>query len=260
MKIQRDKFLAITALIAGSAAAGQACTSNSPKSDGDEGSGGSGNSGGSGGDGGSSADGGTGGQATTTASGGTGEGGEAGDNGTGGGAGETGDAGAAGDGGTGGEMGEEFCEAPWPSAEVCEALSFAATLCDGDTRSTDGYVMCNSAVVQYNAEVLDAIIDCIEDIGGDPCDEGVHGAAVFACLTDVPDSVDACTTQTAADFCSEIECSALEEGECEALLSRYPDGTVEGDPAVAAVDCFRASETALGVDDPTCADNLRSCL
>jgi hypothetical protein len=263
MKIQLDKFLAITALIAGSAAAGQACSNNSTSSGGKDGTGGAGDTGGSGGDGGSSTSEGTGGGTTTNGTGGNSEGGEAGDNGTTGEAGATGDAGAAGDtgdGGTGGEMGEEFCEATWPAEEACEGLSFAGTLCDGDTRPTDGYVMCNSAASQYNADVLAAIMQCMEDIGGDPCDENVHGFQSFTCQTETPDSVDVCTTQTAADLCSEIECSALEEGECEELLSRYPDGTVEGDPAVLAVDCFRLSEAALGVDHASCADNLRSCL
>jgi len=275
MKFDIDKFMALTALLAGAGLSGSACQTTAVRGGGDAGESGSGAGGeggragqgegsgeagapGTAGDGDGDGDGGNAGGAGGSA----GAGGEATQGGEGGlAAGGRGAGGLAGSEGLGGSGGMEAClgdEASGGSgADSCAESLIDAIDCDGASEELNPAIdTCFVVEPVLRAGILAELISCLEAIS-DPC------AATAG------DAVDACVTASTSRACAR-EASVTA---CETIIGRAGCDTIDLDACSAAVDplseaiLLQASECM----DPSgeffdpffegsCEDRLNSCL
>ena len=245
MRIQVEKFLAVTAMLASAAVMGIGCSSeDTDTNNGVSGGGGGGNKGGTGGKDGSST-GGTAGSST---------GGTAGSS-TGGVAGGGGTAGSTGDSGTclGGDAAAEGAEID------CTTLPYYATVCVDPDAGTEGLPLgvqfCSYMAVNGRTEVNAELLTCLAAITGDAC-AAAHDTAVQSCY----DTVAAQACQHAGfpdgdggtyDPCKDIasSCSAISEAQCNLALNPLNSTYV-----VSVLNCY---------DTPTgapCEDDFATCI
>jgi hypothetical protein len=250
MQIRVERFLAITAMLAGTALAAGGCVTEE-ETDATGGSSGSGGSSASGGSAGS-----TGGSAGST-------GGSAGS--TGGSAGSTGgSAGSAGDAGT--ECLGDTPSDPDAGVEgICSTLPYAGTTCpdagvEGGGIPT-GVSLCDYMAVNGRLGVLEAMVTCLAAISGDAC-TAAHDTGVQACV----DSIfpQACETgplplddggtydlcQDVADSCpaSDAGTGGISKEQCLDSISPF---TPAGQLSIA--ECYN---TVVG----TCEDDFTACV
>lgn len=207
MRMQVERFLAITAVLATGSIMSVGCVSEDDadtKTDAQVNTGGT-SSGGQGGSSGGS----TGGTA------GTATGGTAG----------TATGGAAGGGGTAGAAGACFGDTTVSDAGAegidCTTLSYAATVCgdDAGAEGTEplGVQMCNYISLQGRVGVAEAMFDCLAAISGD------------ACATPHDDAVSACVQSVYGNTCPPADPATAPSNDCAGLNTICP--------AVAEADC-----------------------
>jgi hypothetical protein len=240
MRMQVERFLAITAVLATGSMMSVGCVSEDDtdtKTDAQVNTGGTS----SGGTGGSS--GGTGGSA------GTATGGSAG----------TSTGGAAGGGGTAGAGGACFGDTTVSDAGAeggidCSTLPYAATDCGDDAGvegSPTGVAMCGYIATQGRAGVAEAMLTCLAAIGGDAC-SSVHDDAVSNCVQTVYSNTcapaDPPNAPSAACAALSGSCPAVAEADCKINLD-----PLTTDAGNAILDCYEA----LSGD---CAEDFNLCL
>ena len=216
MRIQVEKFLAATALLASAAVLGFGCSSeNTDTNNRVSGGGAGGAKGGSGGKGGSDASttGGTAGAAGSAAGGtaGTAAGGTAG----------SAQGGAAGGGGTSSCLGDTAVADA--GSEPCAALPYYLTDCSGSFPL--GADLCDYASVNLRPGVFEALLTCLATVTGDAC-SAQHNDAVNKCYADV--STNACQHDPLPsddggtyDPCADVAagCPNLNEATCNVWLN-----------------------------------------
>jgi|SoiMethySBSTD1v2_1073268.scaffolds.fasta_scaffold10735_7 hypothetical protein len=246
MRIDVERFLTITALLAAGATVAAGCGSeeveNNPKNDG-------GISGASG-RGGTSGSAGRGGSAGTAGS--SGRGGTAGDDGSAGtsGTGGTGTGGTAGTGGSSGDAATCLGDDPTDGGDpACETLPYGLATCgDAGNDLPAGLELCGYFKTSARSEVFAALFDCLKTItpdGGDPCTTA-HGDAAqecldqtmpHACTTGTTDLGGDAGTITCADISSDCAASGageqLSEAECHVGLDSF---TQDGRKAI--IQCW----------------------
>jgi hypothetical protein len=243
MRIQLDKFLVATALLASGAVLGSGCTTEDTKTTTDAAVSGGGGSGGSTGGSGGTAGG------TTGGSGGV-AGGAAGSGGTAG--------GAAGSGGTaGGAAGATSClgdgdqDAGFEGID-CTTLSYYADDCtDAGFEAPLGVDMCAWADANLRPDVADSMLSCLAAISvSDNC-SAAHDTAVQACLDNV--FPQACVKPLIDDGdgglydpCTDVSsfCPAVQLTGCQNTLNAVTD-----DSELAILDCWNNSNGSVCQDD-----------
>jgi hypothetical protein len=241
MRIDVERFLTITALLAAGSTIAAGCGSedveNVPKEGGTVGAGGSAGRGGSAGSSGS------GGRGGSSGSGGSaGQGGSSGTSNdasadTGGTAGTSGTGGSSGTGGTAGDAGT--CLGDTTSSDAgdpaCESLPYANATCGDAGDAPIGLSLCRYFVDAGRAGIYEALHECLMDItpdGGDPC-AAAQGDAAQECVNLVlPEACPVDSTPIGDGgtiTCAEIsaDCAAspvgeqLSEAECRAAFDAF---------------------------------------
>jgi hypothetical protein len=254
MKIDLEKFLAITALLA-TASVVDGCTSDNKASSG--GSGGSDSGAGGSGSGGKSG------------SGGSGSGGKTSkDSGAGGGA-TGGHHGGGTDSGTdaGGDAGAcLYNDAPdWslPDGSTNRCTTFASTVCPnapdagGEGHQAYGSAFCIAAAGELRPGINNAMLNCIAALPGDPCSKS-YGAAALKCLDDAVarsctwDAFPALPADAGGDNCDAIHtaCAGISAAQCRHLLSSF---TEEGTAGTCAYNAGMAGGA-------TCVSDMWNCI
>ena len=209
MQIRIEKFLAITAMLAGTALAAGGCVSEEET----DATGGTGGVGGTGGGTGGSAGSSTGGTAGASTGGTAG----ASTGGTAGASGSAGSAGAAGDAGT--EcLGDDLAD---PDAGTegfdCSTLPYWTASClDAGAEFALGADLCSYMSANGRPGVVEALGACLNAIGGDPC-SAAHDTAVQGCIDTVfPQACAPAPIMDADggvwDVCGEVEASCPTSG------------------------------------------------
>jgi hypothetical protein len=272
MRIDVERFLTITAILAAGTAVAAGCGSedveNNPRND-------SGISG-AGGRGGSSGRGGTSGSAGSSGRGGTsgssGSGGTAGSGGTS----DAGDAsvdgrvdGSAGTGGSAGAdgaacLGGETSTTPDAGAEECADLPYASQTCgDGGTSLPAGLDLCRYMAETGRTAVFSALKTCLTNVGdaGTAC-SAAHDTAVQTCIDTVfPQACDGVSTtlgDAAVVTCTDVSAacgpedggpSPLTVGDCENSLHAFTPAARK-----LILECFDRN------DQGACVDTFEICL
>lgn len=253
MEFSLDKFLAITAVMAGIGIAACSSTSEEDGSGGDAGTGG--------GTGGTGAVGGSGGQA-----GGSGQAGQAGSGGQAGGGGEAGmdggtdasagSAGNAGNAGAGGACLDDTTQGDAGMEGLCDTLPYAMTDCDPGSEggvSPLGYETCWRMSNRLRAGVMEALFACLAEIPTEAPDEcsTAHDDAATECYTSTLEA--ACEQTEAETACTTITtgCSAVDQTSCEMTLNGFlPEAHAE------ILTCIAG---ATGTTDP-CENIVANCI
>lgn len=251
MRIQLERFLALSTALASVAAIAIGCTTetvDTPTDDGGiAGGGGTGATGGAAGAGG--------GAAGTTSGGAGGEGATGGSGGAGGAAGGAGGA-AGGAGGAGGAC-LGGTDASLNDATRCDNLSYAGTDCSGDPPW--GEIYCDYYAANGRPEVFDHITTCLEGLTpSDPCNSD-HLDAASTCILIAADQACQYTDPVddgnggTVDPCVEVaaSCSNLTEDQCNDTLNSFvPAGRQ------AIYDCYDSSASNCFQSFQDCAGSL----
>lgn len=264
MRIDVERFLTITAMLAAGTTVALGCSSEDVQNN----PGGTGGIAGASGRGGSSGTGGTSGaggsSGTAGASGSSGSAGTAGTGGTGG----TSDA-SVDSGGTGGAAGSDggAClgdtAATDAGAEPCDDLPYAAQTCgNGGTESPSGVVLCEYMADTGRAGVFEALKTCLGTAGdaGNACSAD-HDTAVQTCIDGTfPRACDVGSTtlgDAAVVTCTDVSAacevdggtSTLSEEECADSLNAFTQ-----DARRAILECFDRN------DSGDCRDTFEICV
>lgn len=263
MRIDVERFLTITAMLAAGTAVALGCSSedvqNDPKNDG--GISGASGRGGSSGASGSSGRGGTAGTGGSAGTAGT-----AGASGTGG----TSD-GSAGDGsvGTGGTAGADggAClgdtSATDAGAEPCGDLPYAAQLCgDGGNVPASGMELCEYMAVNGRAGVFEVLKTCLASVGdaGTAC-SAAHDTAVQGCIDSVfPQACDGLSTTRgdgAVATCTDVSEACEVDGGTSPLSVADCENSLHAFTAAARTEILECFELN---DQGPCVDTFEICL
>lgn len=275
MRIEFERFLMITAVLAGAGGVVLACSSENVDTTntgtggavgaGGKSTGGSSGKGGSSGTGGGS---GTGGSSATDGSGGAATGGSAG-TATGGSAGTTGGSGGTATGGSAGSGGDasaclgDTAGPEWDgSTSFCQSLPYFNQTCTGGNTPL-AVLFCNYMDQNGRDGVVAALATCLSANAGDQCDDAIAQPEVDTCVGEVfplacgPVGIipfgDGGTTDcaTIASYCSAEEggTAGITELQCEHSLAAF---TPQARTTI--VNCYVTSS------EPDCAVALQSCV
>ncbi|MCA9594616.1 MAG: hypothetical protein KC776_14930 [Myxococcales bacterium] len=257
MQIKVERFLAITALLASTAAVAAGCSSEDVATDTDAGVSGSGGVGGTGGG---------------TAGSGGGQAGSAGQAGSGG---TAGVAGAAGGGGTAGAdggacLGDDTQSDAGLEGGICAGLPYYSTSCPGDPDAgiegglqPSGAIFCDYMELHGRPGVTEALYNCLAAINvSDQCSVD-HDNAVNDCINNTfslacgvgPVTVGdagATSCKDVADSCPAVSggTAGIDESQCQQVMNSMNEQT-----RVDIIQCY--NDYAPGTND--CAEDFKAC-